>query len=200
MRKRAVKSSGLPLNGEQLVSDFLAAMTNRAAAETAQVIAEQTEKDTLQTLAVTGTAPGGYLSPGSIPQPFQQDLVRSSLDAHVKKVQAEQVRALAANQLTQMQIQNEAVYLNRRAQITVLDASTQPIESYWLNEQTGQESIGVIKKPTIKGFVRTISLERNLLILEPTLSARLLNPARKYFLVYVINPQTLTPAVKINLF
>jgi hypothetical protein len=199
MKKRAGTSTGMSLSGEQLIGDFLAAMTNRAAAETAHVIAEQSEKDTLQTLAGTGAAPSGYLSPGNIPEPVQQNLVRSSLDAHIKKVQAEQVRALALNQLVQMQAENEAAYLNRKVEIKIIDPSVQPVESYWFHEQTGQESIGVIKKAVVKGFIRTIELDKNLLILEPTLSARLINPARKYFLVYVINPQTLTPTVNIKL-
>lgn len=189
----------MPLNGDRLVADFLAALTNRIAAETAHVVAEQSEQDTLQTLASTGTAPGGYLAPGNIPVNVQETLVRSSLDAHVKKVQAEQVKALAATQLTQMQYQNEAAYLNRRVHIRVIDSSSQPIESYWLSAQTGQESIGTVKGNTVKGVIRTIALDKNVLIIEPTLTSRLFNPARKYFLVYVINPQTLAPAVKITL-
>ncbi|MES2971777.1 MAG: hypothetical protein V4702_05645 [Patescibacteria group bacterium] len=200
MRKSTSSLSNVHLSGDLLVGDFLAALTNRMTAETAKIVAEQTEADTLRTVQQATLNPGAaYLNPNEILSTSQDMLVRSSLDAHVKKVQAEQVSAMAADQLSQMQSENQIAYVGKKVQINVLDHSSNPVESYWVNSKTGQETTGIVKKSSINGVIDTVALDKNLLLIKPTLGSRLINPARKYFLVYVINPQTLTPAVKISL-
>lgn len=200
MRRKSTKTLSTQRDVNSLVNDFLSALTNNITAETAQYAAEQSEQDTLQTIIASGSARiGGYVTPQDIPVDTQQLLVKSSLDAHVKKVQADQVKQLAAGQLKQMQSDNESVYVGKKVRIIIVDQSCDPVESFWFNDKTGQQNVGSVKRGVITGRIRKIELVKNLLIIEPTLVARLLNPARKYYLVYPINPQTLTPAVQIKL-
>lgn len=200
MRNKPSKMSNVRLNGANLVSDFQSALTNKLTEQMASIAARQSEQDTLQNIMSSGVARD--LSTPLTPEMSvgtQDLLVRSSLDAHVKKVQATQVRSMVASQMIKMQSESESTFVNKKVAIKVLDQVFEPVESYWFNSKTGHEHIGLVKRALIKGTITKINLDQNLLIIEPTLSSRLINPSRKYYLVYVINTETLTPAVTIDL-
>lgn len=195
----AGKSDKVILNGQLLVADFQSAFANLVTMETAKYAAEQSEQATMQTLQTAGANNGIYVTPHDIPANAQEVLVRSSLDAHIKKVQAQQIASYTAAQISQLEIDDIAKYQGKKVQITVRDLEIGAVESYWYDQKTGQESRGVIKAKTIKGTIEELSFKKNLLVIKPLLASRILLSARKYFLVSVINPETLAPLISIDL-
>lgn len=186
-------------DGETLVSEFLSVITNLTTAKTAIEIAQQSESATLRSIAAIQPRTNEmYVTPGDVPAVSQESLVRDSLDAHLQKVQAEQIDALVQTQNKRLQ-QDIPKYLKRKVTIGVIDASFQPIESYWFNSRTGQYDQGTLKASTIGGVISEISFLKNVIVVKPSLGSRILLPKRKFFMVYVINPQTLLPAIKISL-
>ena len=178
------------------MADFVSAMTNLTTAETAKLAARQSEQATLQTIE---SANPQYVTPGDLSPEVQDQLVRSSLNAHLQKVQADQIISLTDQQLSQTEIDDKQKYIGKKARITVLDRKFQPLESYWFNDKTGQEREGVLKSKSINGIIHDLSFRKNVLLLKPTLKSRILLPDRKFIFVYVINPETLIPAVDISL-
>lgn len=182
-------------SGESLVADYVSAITNLTTAETAKYVADKSEQDTISTIA--SASQGQFVMPQYIPPADQESLVRSSLDAHIKKVQAEQLTSFTWNQIVQMETDDKQKYVGRKVQVTILDPVNKPVESYWYNSGTGQYTSGYIKSGSVKGIIEDISIAKNMIILRPTLASRVILPNRKYYAVYVVNPQTLQPLVRI---
>jgi hypothetical protein len=183
------------LSGQGLVADFLGAMTNLTTAQTAAFVAKQSET---QTLATIEAANPQYVTPRDLTPEAQDRLVRSSLNAHLQKVQAEQLDAMTEQQLQAAEAAAREQYLGKKLTITVLDPEFEPIESYWFDSKTGEERRGILKTKTIKGSIHDLSLRKNVLMIKPTLVARTILPERKFLFVYVINPNTLQPAVSVS--
>ncbi|HUP26176.1 MAG TPA: hypothetical protein VM124_00840 [Candidatus Limnocylindrales bacterium] len=203
MKKNAISTANansIELNGRLLIADFQSAIANLVTAETAKYAAEQSEQATMQTLeTVSAQNNGVYVTPRDIPQVSQEALVKSSLDAHIKKVQAEQITSYTAVQISQLEAEDKQKYIGKKMQVIVLDKDIGAIQSYWHDNQTGQSSQGLVKANAIKGVLEDMSFDKNLLIIKPLLASRLLLSARKYFLVSVVNPQTLQPIIDIRL-
>lgn len=187
------------LTGPSLLADFVAALTNRATAESAQYEAARTEQDTIQAINAAAPHNAVYVTPEDMTPAMQAAVARSSVDAHLKKVQAEQITAYTEQQLRKLELTARAKYIGRRARVTVLDPHFKPLESYWFNNRTGRESRGSLKFRTAKGFIEDLSLRNNVLILRPTMAHRLIIPERKFLIVYPINPSNLQPTVQLDL-
>lgn len=174
-------------------------MTNLSTAHTAEYYARQSEEQALKSITeIQSQSYSGYGTSQNVPVTSQESLIRSSVDAHLQKVQASQISAqVSMNNATSEQ--NAQTYIKRKVRITVIDPVFQPIESYWLNANTGQYDRGQLKTMTIKGTITEISLQNNYLVLKPDFASRLLLPRRKFFIVYVVNPQTLLPSIIISL-
>jgi len=187
------------LTGPALITDFVAALTNRATAETAQFEAARTERDTIQAINAAAPHNAVYVTPGDMSPAMQAAVARSSVDAHLKKVQAEQITAYTEEQLRKLELATRAKYIGRRVRVGVLDPHFKPLESYWFNTRTGRESRGTLRFRNAKGIIEDLSLRNNVLILRPTIAQRLIIPDRKYIIVYPINPANLQPAVRLDL-
>ncbi len=187
-------------SGSLLIADFQSAIANLITMETAKYAAEQAEQATIQTIETASSPNNGiYVTPYDIPLVSQEWLVQSSLDAHIKKVQAQQITTFTIAQIAQLEAEDKQKYMGKKVRIIVLNSEIGAVESYWVNNQTGQYSQGIIKARVVKGIIEDISFNKNLLIIKPLLASRLLLSARKYFLVAVINPETLEPVVSISL-
>ena len=182
--------------GTALVADFVTAITNLSTTATAQFMAEQSERATIQTIESMGV--GGYVQANDMPTVSQQEMVKSSLDAHVKKAQADQIATFTAIQLQQMENQDKR-YRGKKITVNIIDPDFSPVESYWLDVNTGEYSTGILKSRQVKGVIEDIVLSKNIIILKPTMLSKLLFPSRKYFAVYVINPETLQPAISLEI-
>lgn len=198
--KKTTSDNQLVASGQLLVADFQSALVNQETAATAKLEAERSEQ--LAVESITYNSPGTnqvFITPRDIPEETQAAVAQASVDAHMKKVQAEQIAHYSAAQIDQMEQEDLAKYKGKKVTINVLDASAQPIETFWFNNKTGEQNQTIYKKSTIKGVIDDINLRNNLLILKPTMFSKVVLPSRKAFLVYVINPYTLSPAVSLQL-
>lgn len=190
-----VSSADAPDMGKALIDDYVSAMTNRTTAATASMAASQTEAATLRTLRAANP---GYVTPGDLSPALRDMLVRTSLDAHLQKVQAEQINALTETQISQTEAADRQRYIGRKTEVTVLDKSFEPLESYWYSRKTGQANQGTIRSKSVTGIIHDLSFEANVLMLRPTWKSRLILPDRRYIFVYIVNPSSLQPAVSLK--
>lgn len=187
-------------SGGQLVAAYQSALTNRSTAYTAQQEAKLSEQRAINYISETPANNNPvFVTPTDIPQNMQDTLAKASLDAHMKKVQADQIAHTTNSELYNLEQQSKRKYISRRVQITILEPNQHPAESYWQNSKTGKVTTGQINSKKIKGTIEDIVLSKNLLILAPTKIARIFNPERKLIAIYVINPETFAPMVSIIL-
>lgn len=184
------------MTGVQLVADFQTAFVAVSTSQMAQFEAERTEQDLLQQL--TYWSHGGYLSPGTIDNTQQQDISRASLDAHVKKVQSEQVGQMSQQQVAFLSESAKEACIGRKVTVGVLQGRFNPVDVVWFNPQTGYRS-NEARKQTVSGVIKDVVLEKNMLLLEPPRLQRMLNRELTAYIVYVIDPETAQPAVTLTL-
>lgn len=180
---------------QELVADFQNALVARATRQAAHDEANHSENELLQHLRAVSS--GGYLQPGAMAADVQADVTRGSLDAHFKKVQAEQLDSLSSEQLAVMQAAADTAYIGRRV------VATQPkggdaIEAIWADERQGYRT-SPYRRPTVTGTIEAVWLDRNVLIIKPSWQLRLLSGSLQNYAVYVIDPATAVPLVTIAL-
>ncbi|MDB5170204.1 MAG: hypothetical protein JWN82_600 [Candidatus Saccharibacteria bacterium] len=183
-------------SGQQLLADFQTAFVSAATIEAAKYEATRSEDELIDHLSAVSS--GTYLNPGNLSSDMQADLTRSSLDTHIKKVQARQLDSMNAQQLKQLLDEDRTMYIGRKISVRVLNPRSEAVESVWFDQRAGFRS-GTTKKQKITGVVQDVLLDRNALILKPTLSGRLLNTSLENYMVYVIDPDTLMPMVEFTL-
>lgn len=184
------------ISGQLLVSDFQSAFLSLATAQYAQEEARRSEAAIVSELHALSNQT--YLNPGGISPIRQNDIGRASVNAHVMKVQASQLQQMSQQQLMALQDQVSRDYIGKKVLITPFESSESPFDTVWFNNQTGYRSNSNTKKQ-IKGTISEIFLNKNLLVIKPTLFPRMIyNELNSYF-VYVIDPLTAQPAVEIHL-
>lgn len=187
------------ISGEQLVADFHSAILNLVTMDVAQAEAKRSEADVTEALQYATNAQNGvYITPGDIAPGTADYLIKNSLDAHLKKVQAEQIQTFTLSQVEKIQTETLQKYKGRKVRVTRIDDSEDVFVPLWADNQADELKRGKYTGKSIVGVVEDLSFEQNTLVLKPTLSARTINPGRKYFLVAVISLQTLEPTVKIE--
>ena len=182
------------------MADFESAINNIATAQTAKYVARQTEQQTMQTLnQVSAQSNAVYVTPQDIAPDVQTEIARASLDAHLKKAQAAQIDAFAEQQLAETEQADKKDYIGKKVKVTIIDKPFKPVESYWFNDRTGQYDQGNVSFGSVKGLIQDLSFRKNLIVIKPTLRSRIIMPKRKFLFIYVINPETLKPAVDLAL-
>lgn len=184
------------ISGQLLLADYQTAFVSMATVETAKFEAERSENTLLAQLSTIGS--GQYLNPGSISSDLQTNVTRASLDAHIKKVQAEQLKSIGTLELLRLTEQDQADYKKRKVRINILPGQDSPLDSVWFNNQTGYRT-STLKRKAVVGTIEEVALDKNVLVLKPNLTMRLINPELKSYLVYIIDPATLKPMVDITL-
>ncbi len=183
-------------SGQQLLADFQTVFVSMATIEAAKYEAARSENALLDHLdAVSG---GNYLNPGRLSSDEQADLTRTSLDTHIKKIQAQQLDSMNARQLQDLQAQARSTYIGRKMTVTTLKPKSGAIETIWFDQRSGFRT-SVTRKRKVTGVVLDVLLDRNVLILRPTIGARLLNSNLENYMVYVIDPIELMPMVDFTL-
>lgn len=182
------------LANASLITAFESVATNLSAMYTAQFSAKRSEQETVQILEQLGAHNGLYLTPEDIPDDVKEQLTRTSLDAHLQKVQSEQITAVAMQQLHGQEQDLQRNFIGKKISLRAVDTVFKPFESAW-TDGAGQMKTSALKTNHLKGIIDSILLEQNLLVLRPSLSLRLISPNTKSYLVHVINPETLTAAV-----
>ena len=183
--------------GTDLVEQFKNALILRSTVQYAKEEAERSEQETVQGLDVISR--GTYLNPSVVPVDLQNQLTRASVDAHIKKVQANQIDQSSRQQMAELQENANKKYVGRKVIVTILNGLEKPVESIWLNPNSGQYYNGVLNTKSVTGTIEELMLEKNALLLKPHFWSRVGAKNRKYFLVYVISPDTLEAFVKFDI-
>lgn len=185
-----------PVTGEQLVSMFVMAMTNLVTAETAKYVASQTEQNTMRDIkaAAVQTAQTGQSQALS----NYELLAKSSLQANVQKVQANEIDSFTKGQLHVMEADAKNRYRRKKIQVTVVEPSKKPVESISVDSRAGSQLRSPLTAKRVTGIFEDLSLLNNVLVLRPTLTARLILPNRKYLVAYIVDPGTLQPLVELK--
>jgi hypothetical protein len=184
------------LSGQQLVADFQNVCISQATIEAAQYEATRSEDEL--NYALSSLAGDNYLSPSAMSVDARDNVTRASVDAHLKKFQAQQLMSMSVQQLQALVENDQAAYKGRKAQITVLPGMQEVIFSIWFNQQTGYRN-SITKKTKLTGTIETVLLDQNLLVIRPRLLPRLLNSELQQYAVRIINPASLQPMVACEL-
>ena len=181
----------------QLVQDFEVAFNAVSTVQTAEYIAEQSEATLLQDLG--NTSQSAYLQPSTLDPALQQSIVQASLDAHVKKLQAHQLSSMGAAEISRLHKQDHAAFVGKKVSVSSLlkDTASSPFDAVWFSPQTGYRT-NPYNKTSIKGTIEEVLLDKNLLVIKPPKSLRIINNDLYHYFVYVINPSTGAPAVTIE--
>jgi hypothetical protein len=190
------KTDKPPISGQLLVADFQSAFIGLATAELAKTEAHRSEEAIVSELQSLSTQ--SYLNPGGISPVRQNDIGRASVNAHVMKVQADQLQQMSYQQLAVLQEELSSKYIGKKVLITPLGVSESPFDTVWLNKETGYRSNQNTKKQ-IKGTIAEISLDKNLLVVKPTMFPRMINSELNAYFVYVIDSLTAQPAVEVSI-
>ncbi len=185
-----------PVIGQQLINDFQTAIASIETTQAAQYEAERSENALVEHLRSIST--GYYLQPGALAQDNQDAVTKASLDAHIKKVQAEQIVQLNAEQLADLQFRSKNDFLNRKVRISVTDRKANPIESVWFDSVTGYRT-NATKRRRVLGRIEDILLDRNAIVIKPIGMTKLFNSGLQSFIIYVIDPDTLQPAISVEI-
>src|SRR4051812_39928178 len=118
MAKRSNQSNEIVRSGELLIEQFRSALITRATVSEAKQLATQTEQQTLQHLAAIPSA-NVFVTPQDIPPEMKDEITRSSVDAHLQKVQSEQMAAHGTVYLKQIETETLQQYKGRSVRIKV---------------------------------------------------------------------------------
>jgi len=182
--------------GAQLVADYQSVFISMATAQWARHQAKDSENEFLGRL--TEMSSGGYLQPSNIGDSEQDSLKRASLDAHIKKIQSQQFEELRQGQIKSLSEENNNIYSGKKVEVIPMNAPQTPFDGVWFNSHKGYRS-NPINNKKIKGTIKEVNLEKNILIVAPSIGPRLINSELHSYVVYVINPETAEPMVDIKL-
>lgn len=183
--------------GAQLISYFQSVFFNLANMEVSRQEATTSEQRAVSELQYFGGA--NVLNPKNIPVDSGAEIAKSSVDAHIKKVQAEQIEHLTNVQLEAAKNETSTQYVGRKVAIKIHNKELAMVESVWFSPNKGYTTSDV-KTNGIKGRIKEVLLDKNALVVEPSLTARLIDPGRKFYVVYIINPDTFEPLVDIEVY
>jgi hypothetical protein len=184
-----------PVIGQDLVNDFQTALVSIATSQVAQSEAQRSENAMVEHLrSLSG---GYYLQPGALVSDSRDAVSHASLDAHIKKVQAEQIQHMNAEQLQALQVRAHTDFLGRKVRINVLNNATSPVESVWFDQMNGYRN-STNKRKVIVGVIEDILLDRNALVIKPVGATHLFNQALQSFIIYVIDPNTFQPTIELT--
>lgn len=175
---------------------YLSAMSNLTTAKTAEYMAKQSEDETLSNIKEFSQSQ--YAHEDFLPI-SPQSLVKSSLNAHVQKAQAEEINNFANQQLIKMEDEIKVRYRRKKIQVTVLDLDQKPIESISFDKMTGVHHNTMLTAKKVVGVFDDASLFENVLVLVPTTTSKIVLPGRKYIAVYVVDPKTQKPLVNFRI-
>jgi len=193
------QDSGVVRSGDLLTEQYRSAMLTLSTVSQASRMAAESEQSALQSLAAVPAANSVYVTPQDIPPEIATDLTKHSLDAHLQKVQSAQIGAQGEAFVRQLQQEALAAYKGRKVRINVLDAAQHPVEVYWRDAESGGQYLHKSRPRMVKGRIEDINLAENVLILAPDFIGRFLSSRLSHYAVYVINPLTIQPMVRIAL-
>lgn len=141
---------------------------------------------------------GLYVTPQDMDEQLRADFMAKSADVQLKKIQSAQISQATTSQIHQLEQALLKDLKGKKMTFTLRDKSFQPFDALWYKPQSGGLESVSLTTHQISGKIHDISLEQNLVVLTPGTLQRRINPNRKFFIVYIINPMTLEPAVSVR--
>lgn len=201
MFRKATKKAGelrLKVAGDELVQDFISALTSRSIVESVKHEAAQSEDAALGGIAAADKHNNVYVTPGDISPEQQAVIAKASVNAHLQKMQAQQIEQYNADQLLAAQAAAAKKFLGCKVRVTVLDKEARPIETCWQDQRTGKLYMGSRYPKGLTGIIEGVDMSQNQIIITPTLLSRTIDKSIQYHIVYVVNPANLQPLISVS--
>ena len=181
-----------------LIQSYINALTNLVSMDRAKYAAKQSEQDLMQGLGSLGVSNGIYLTSDDIPAEFGDKVVRDSVNAHLVKIQSEQISQATIAEVSRAELEANKLYIGKKIQITIDDRESDVVDAVYLDSNSSNYRVSKYNAKKIKGTIEEISFKNNLLVIKPTLAARLIVPSRVFIHVYVINLDLMKPNISIG--
>jgi hypothetical protein len=183
----------------ELIQSYINALANLVAMERAKNVAIESEAGVLSNLSNLGASNGVFTTPDDIPQNMAENVVKASVNAHLTRVQSQQIAQAAHYEITQSEANIKNTYLSKKIMVQLKDKNADIVDAVLVDNQTGEYRVTKYNATKIKGTIQDVSLENNLLVIKPTKMASLITPNRIFIHVYVIDMQTMTPNISLEI-
>lgn len=182
-----------------LVQLYIDALTNIITSMRAKNAANLSEEELLQNLRSLGTRNGVYMTPDQIPQDQVDGFVKESVNAHLTKVQSQQLEQTTSGIVSQSEQEAKTKYVGRKVVVTKINTKSDVFDAVYADQQyQGGFRISKYTGKQVKGKIRDIVFDKNLLVVEPSFLAKKLTPNRLFIHAYVVNLDDMTPDVTIS--
>lgn len=178
-------------SSQSLIADFQAVFIGLSTSRTANYVAQKSEEQLLNSLSTNGQ---GYLDSETLERFANDQTAMISLDAHIKKAQAGQLSSLASAQLNEISQKNSRIYRGKKVKAVSIGKDFLPFDAIWFDKNRGYKNYEY-RKSKVSGKIHELNFERNYMIVKPSILSRIFINDLKFFVVYVINPNTAEPAI-----
>ena len=186
------------LDNSDLIQCYINALTNLVSMERAKYAADVSEQTVLNELSNLNRSNGIYVRADDISEEAGQRVLKESVNAHLTKVQSEQIVSAAQAEVARLEEETKKKFVGKKVQISVRDKNLDVVDQVLVDKNTGQYRVSKFTAKSIKGTIENISFADNLLVLKPTLKSRMIVPNRLLVHVYVINLEDMTPNIVIK--
>jgi hypothetical protein len=191
-----VDTTELSKNG--LIDSYIDAIRNILTMQNATYIAENYEKNVVNDLNNLGARNGVYITKEDIPNDRGEQFVKDSVNAHLSKIQSEQIKNatnIEIDRIKSLALQN---YKGKKITINKIDPKLDVFDAVYIDSQTGNYRVSKFTSKSVKGTVEDINYNNNLLVIKPSYLYRKLVPNRILIHVYVLDIDTLQPNVLVT--
>lgn len=180
-----------PLDAPQLIADFQTVVLALAMKDAAMDEANRSENELMDYLGMVSR--GTYLQPATLAQNEQKLITQASVDAHLKKAQAEQVATMSESQVRAL-VADSKRWVGQKVQIRALDASKQPFRGHYFDKSHGNR-LSELRTREVSGVIEEVLMEQNALILRPSVLRKWAQTGLQAYVVTLIDPSNFTPLV-----
>ncbi|MBP9852882.1 MAG: hypothetical protein QG629_692 [Patescibacteria group bacterium] len=179
-------------NGAALIADFQSVVLTLATKDAAVYEANRSEKELMEYLTIVSH--GSYLQPATLAQDEQQRITQASVDAHLKKAQADQVLSMSEAQIAATTRKMSSEWKGKKIRLRAVDATTKPFRGHYFDPRHGSR-LSNVNVTQVAGVVEEVLPEKNVLILRPTLMSRWSHSGLQAYIITMVDPVTFVPFV-----
>jgi hypothetical protein len=186
------------IDGINLVLDYQNTQVMLTTIDGAEHQAKQTENNILSQFSSYKQAEVGIVRSTDLPLSDDSRLVHDSINAHLQKVQSEQIKQQGISRIRDLGHNANVNYLSKKIKVNVLGKVNRPFHSIWTNKLSGAQSFSKNVAPALSGVISEIDLVNNYLVIKPTAFRRLVNSQTTGYYVEIISLDSLQPMVDIQ--
>ena len=194
-----MKTSEVSTVNNPLSQLFLDSVTSIVMMQRAKLVAEKSEAESISNLANLSAGNGAYITTNDIPKEVGEKFVKDSANAHLSKIQSEQISGATNSLIEQNETEAKKKYIGKNIYVSRIDTGADVFDAVLVDKNTGQYRVSKYNGKNVRGKIKDISLANNLIVIKPTLSARILTPNRLAINAYVVDPVELKLSVNIDL-